>query len=161
MPPAVIAGIAIAGAAIGAIGAIRQGQAAQAAAEFNAKVAENNASSAKLQAKEEERRHRIVARKRIGATRAAIGASGISLEGSPLDVLEENAANAELDALTIRHAGEVANIDFLNRARVERFKGRQAKTNSFFNAGSTLLLGGASALSGLSSGGKLPSGAGA
>lgn len=56
-------------------------------------------------AREQERQYRVAGEKAIGAQRASIGASGIALEGSSQDALEESAANIELDALTIRHNG--------------------------------------------------------
>jgi len=71
------------------------------------KAADNAADQAKQAARENARRQSVEARKRIGLMRANYGASGVSIEGSPLDVLEESAANAELDRLTILHGGSV------------------------------------------------------
>jgi len=130
---------AVAGTAIQAVGAIREGQAAQAAANFNAQVATQNSAQAVLQAKEEERRHRIIARKQRGTQRVAAAAGGIEVTGSALDVLSESAANAELDALTIRHAGEIGALGFLNEARLSRFEGRAARTAAGFRAVGFLL----------------------
>lgn len=50
------------------------------------------------------RLQRSLARKEIGATMAAYGASGVTLEGSPLEVLHESFANAEMDTKRIRDA---------------------------------------------------------
>jgi len=71
------------------------------------KQADQAADQAKQAARENARRQNIEARKRIGLMRANYGASGVSIEGSPLDVLEESAANAELDRLTILHGGSI------------------------------------------------------
>jgi hypothetical protein len=69
------------------------------------KAANNAADQAQQAARENARRQSIEARKRIGLMRANYGASGVAIEGSALDVLEESAANAELDRLTILHGG--------------------------------------------------------
>ena len=143
------------GAVIQAVAVIREGQAAAAAGEFNAQISEENARLINEKTTEELRRHRIVSRKLLGTTRARIGASGVAFQGSVIDVLEETAANAELDALTIRHGGQVQELSFLNTATIERFKGEQAKKGSKLKATGIILSG----LSGAA--GDLPSGAGA
>lgn len=74
--------------------------------------------------------------------RAAYGASGVSLEGSPLDVLENSAAEAELDALTIRYKGKVGAMGSESEAATQRARASNAKTEGYYNAG-TALLGGA------------------
>jgi len=141
------------GTAVQVSGQIKAGKAAKAAGEFNARVAEENAEAARLQAAEKERRFRISSRKLLGLTRARIGGSGVAFDGSVLDVLEETVSNAELDALTIRHAGEVSALAFLNQASVERFKGEAARRNANLKAVGTLLQGAGAIF------GKLPSGA--
>lgn len=133
------------GTAISAYGSIREGQAVDAASQYNAQVAENNALQAIDQATEEERRHRILARKQLGAMRAGYGASGIEVDGSALDVLEDSAATAERDALTIRYGGQVRAQGFRNEARLERFRGSNARTQSYLTAASTVLFGAAKA----------------
>lgn len=128
------AGAMAAGAALSAVGSIRGGNAVANAAEYNAQNAEANAQESRQQASEEERRVRVQARKQIGAARANYGASGVTTEGSALDVLEESAANAELDALTVRHQGEMKARNFEQYANMERFKGREAKVAGYLGA---------------------------
>lgn len=130
-------------AALQAVGAIQQGQAAKAAANYNAQVADNNAAMARAQAAENARRQRIMGAKALGSIRAGYGASGVTLEGSPLDVLEESAMNAELDALSIEHAGLVKSLGFQNEAALDRFGGRNAARAGYMGAASALLGGGA------------------
>jgi hypothetical protein len=122
-----------------AVGAISEGNAKKAAADYNARMALNNAAQTRVQAAEEERRSRIMARKQIGSMRAGYAKSGVTMEGSPLDVLEESASTAELDALTIRHGGEVKAQAFENEARLESWKGKQARTQGYLTAASSLL----------------------
>jgi hypothetical protein len=135
-----------AGGLMSAVGAINQGNSAKAAADYNAQVAEQNAELSRQQGIEEERRTRIMAKKQLGDMRANYGASGITLEGSPLDILEESAAAAELDALTVRHAGDSRAIGYRNEAAQERFSGRQARTSGYFSASGSLLSGAGQAM---------------
>ena len=129
----------IIGTTILAASEIRKGQAAANAATFNAAIARQNAQISLEQANEVERRHRIMARKNLGTARARIGGAGIAFEGSALDFLEETTATAEMDALTIKHAGQIQNLAFLNQASLELFKGEQAKKSSQLSAVGTLL----------------------
>lgn len=127
--------LAAVGSTLGVIGAIRQGNTEKAAGDFNAQLAEENAAQAQSQAQEEERRHRISSKKTIGDIRASIGASGVTLEGSPEDILAESAANAELDALNIRHKGALRGSAFREEAKLQRFYGKQARTAGYIQAG--------------------------
>lgn len=153
------------GPAISAIGQIREGEAANSAAQYNAQVAEQNAQTTLAQSAEEERRLRVMARKQIGDARANYGASGVSLEGSPLDVLEESAATAELDALTVRYGGQQKAQAYRNEAKLERFRGKNSKTSGYLSAAGTLFQAGgkaaASGAGGGSGGGGGSSGGGA
>lgn len=137
----------LAAAAIGAVGSIQQGQAGKTAANYNAQLAQNNATYAGQQSAEEARRQRIMGAKAVGAARAGYGASGVSIEGSPLDVLEESARSAELDALSIEHGGQVRSIGFRNEATLDRFRGSAASRAGYMGAAATLLKGGAQAYS--------------
>jgi hypothetical protein len=148
-----------AGTGMEVAGILQQGLAEEKASEYNAKNAENNAKLAREQGYEEERRQRIQSRKQLGDMRASYGASGVTMEGSAMDVLGESAAMAELDAQTIRQAGEAKAAAFESDARYERFKGHQAKTASRF-AATTTILKGASKMGG-SGAAAAPGGAGA
>lgn len=131
------------GSAFSALGAIQQGNAAKAAGDYNAALYERNAQIAQQQAQVDENRQRRLSAMRAGANRAAVGASGISVEGSPLDILESNAAQEELDALMIRWNG--ANAAASNRASgaLASAQGRAAQRAGYMQAGSAILLGGA------------------
>lgn len=120
---------------------LREGAIAQQVGEFNAQSAENNAKMSEYQSREEERRLRVQAKKDIGDARAQIGASGVQLEGSPLDVLQKSASDAELDALTLRHAGAVRAQSFRSQAGLERAQGRNARIGSYLSASGNLLRG--------------------
>ena len=111
------------------------------AAEDNAQMAELNAFLAIKQSKEDARRIGVLASKVISAQRAAYGASGVTLEGSPLDVIEESAANAELDILTAKQQGKAAAFGLSQQAEQYRAEGRTAKTLGFINAGASAFSG--------------------
>lgn len=132
------------GGIVEAGGHIYEGNAAGAAADYNAAASRQKAAQAEQQAAEEERRARIQSRKQIGESRAAVGASGVQLEGSPLDAIEESAMNAELDALTIRHQGQVKKQGFLADAQLSEFEGKTARTAGYIRAASSVLKTGSS-----------------
>lgn len=140
---AVQVAVTVAAAALQAASAIKEGQAASNVAKFNAKVAENNAIATRQQAAEEEARQRRESRRDQGKQRAAFGKAGVTLEGSPLEVLQDSTLGSELDAQTTRHIGLLRAQGFINSAELQRAKAKSARSNSFFRAG-TALLGGAS-----------------
>jgi hypothetical protein len=117
------------------------GASAQSAANEQARIDEQNAQIVRKQFAENERRFRIGTKREIGGMRAAIGASGVTLEGSPLDALGESAANAELDALTIRHGGEMKARGLELEAGFGRRRGRAAFNTGVLSAAGTLLEG--------------------
>lgn len=129
------------GTAFSAIGAIQQGQAANSAAKYNAAVAGQRATAAKQQAAADMDKKRRDTVRRLGSIRAAYGASGVTLEGSPLDVLAESAANAELDVLTIKYKGDLEATGYGNEATLETARGQQARTAGYMGAGAALLTG--------------------
>lgn len=122
-------------------GAIMSGQQQAAASEYNAEVAEQNAVAAKQKAAYEEEAHRQNLKKIMSSQRALYGASGVDIEGSPLLVMEDTAAQGELDALAIRYGGDVAAAQQRSAANLYRMQGRNAKMSGFWNAGSSLLSG--------------------
>lgn len=139
----------IAGTVLSAVGSIQQGIAASNAAKFNAKVAQNNAIAARQNAAENARRERRLGRLRQGARRAASGAFG-NIEDD-LDLLEDNAREDELAALTIIHQGELQAISQQNQASLFRSQGSAALTAGFVSAAGTLIGGGGRIFSGLES----------
>lgn len=100
----------VAGASIGALGAIQQGKAAKASATYNAEVATNNAAIAKqnasFAAQEGTANTEAAAmqnRAKVGAITANQGASGVDVNsGSSIDVRSSAAELGELNALTVR-----------------------------------------------------------
>lgn len=133
---------AIGSMVVGVLGTFMSARAQSNAARYNAQVAENQATLATQAASENERRQRVLDKKNLGAIRAAYGASGITLDGSPQDVIEESAMNAELNALTIRHGGAVTALGYQNSARLDRYRAGSAMAEGGITAAGQLLAGG-------------------
>ena len=144
MAAPIVAGV---GGLVSAFGSNQAGQAAQDEANFNASIKKQQARITLDQAAEDERRLRVQAGKVIGGIKTSIGASGVKNEGSALDVLQESMANAELDALTTRHQGQLKAWALQVGAQGDEMAGRNARTASAFNTAGALLSGGASVIS--------------
>lgn len=148
----------IASTALSAFGQIAQGNAQQAAANYNAQVSEMNAKIADQQAKDaiergkqEEQHKRMATAQLEGKQKAAMAATGLDLSfGSPLDTLVDTAELGEKDALTIRtntyreaysHNVQAANLR--NQASLQRMEGSAAKKAGIIGAVGTVLSGAA------------------
>lgn len=105
----------------------QQGKAQAAAADFNARTAEQEAAS-------KESLIRTQSARQMGTTRSQIGKSGATSAGTPLLVLAESAANAEIDALNAQYTGQ-------RQAALYRAGGANAKAQGRAMAGTTLLSG--------------------
>ncbi|MCA3701415.1 MAG: hypothetical protein INF12_00015, partial [Methylobacterium sp.] len=129
-------GATVAGAGISAIGAINQGDAANAAAKYNANAMEQDArranEEAAARAGEVARRTRQV----LASSRAGAGANGFDLDGSVDDLLGQAERQGNLDALTAIYEGGVRAQELRNKAKLTRFEGKQAQ-----RAGYTAALG--------------------
>ncbi len=121
-------------AAFNVVGALSSANAERKAQNFNAAVAERNATVARSSAAADAATQDREARRRIGAARAAYGAAGVQLEGSPLDVVEDSAAQAELDKMNILYKGELQAIGQTDTASLSRSRASSATTAGIFGA---------------------------
>ena len=135
--------IAVASAAMSAMGQMQAGKAANSAAQYNAQVANNNAIAARQTAAEDRKRFDRQTKLRMGTLRAG---------GASLDLLEDSAMQEELEALSILHGGEIQAQGFENTATLERAKGAAAKSAGISGAAGSLLKGAGSAYGGFSAG---------
>lgn len=155
--------LAIAAAATSAASAIAAGQQARrqanqqaAAAEYNAAVAQNQATQAFAAGAERENIQRRQAAQQLSEQRAAFAQSGLDpSSGSALDVQLQSARNAELDALQTRYEGILTGQNYQQQAAlgvyeggVLRASGRAAQRTSYVTAAGNLLSGAASAYGG-------------
>lgn len=119
--------MAIGGTVMQASAMRAQGKAESAAAEFNARSAEQEAAAKESLIRQE-------AARRMGTIRSQIGKSGATTAGTPLLVLAESAANAEIDALNAQYTGQ-------RQAALYRAGGANAKAQGRVMAGASLLSG--------------------
>lgn len=132
MPPAAVLGVALAAAAIGAgiqvAGNIQQAKAAKASAEFNAKVAENEAVRVEQERSEDNRRLRIRNRRLQATQRVLTAKGGVTEAGSPLEIMAETAGELELDVLDLNRARFAKVQQLKGVAEITRFEGRARAT---------------------------------
>jgi len=98
------------------------------------KAARQNAALARMHAEEDARRSRREVEALMGKQRALVAASGTTLEGSPLLILQDTAREAEIEVRHILRGGA-------SRADAFRRAGGAASRAGFIDAGSTLLSG--------------------
>lgn len=132
-----------AAAGVSAAGQIQASEATARASEFNAQVGQEKAGIQVTQTAADVARARREGRTRAGASRAAAGALG-GLQGSALDILESSAVQEELDILTIRQRGRIAEKDLLTGARLDILQAKSTRAAGKIGAASTVLRGTAS-----------------
>jgi hypothetical protein len=156
----------VASSAMQAVGAVQQGKMAAAqgkaqmeAANYNARMKEIEAGITREQSNAREEQQRRQARQLLGRQRAAVAQAGIGWGGSALDIMEESATLAELDALTIRYEGDLKARGLLAEAEFDKYsgqvamaQGKAAKTASYISAAASLLSGAAGAYKGMGAG---------
>ena len=131
----------LASAAVGAIGAIQQGNAQAAAANYNAQVQEQNAKTAQDQAASVAGQKIRESRQKLAAGRAAVMQSGFEVSGSPLDVLDQAETQGYLDYLTAIYDGKVAATGYRNNAQLLKTEAKNAKTAGTIGAATNILSG--------------------
>lgn len=136
MGPELIAVLQVATTAVGAIAGGRQ-QAAS--AKIYAQLAERDAELARRRALREERGVRDRAERLRGTIRARTGRAGVTLEGSPVEVLAQTTTDEESDVTAIRETGEAAAHRSLVEAAERRFRGETTEALAYLGAGSSLL----------------------
>lgn len=97
---------------------------------YKAQVAQANAENAGRQASAEQERSRRESRQVLGAQRAGIAESGTAFTGSNLDIIRQDTAAAELDALNIQYAGELERKGLLNEAEAFRYNERVLRSKA-------------------------------
>jgi hypothetical protein len=150
----------VAGAGVGAYGAISAGNAAQSAANYQGQVAANNAIIADQNAKAataagnaQAEQQRMKTNAIIGAQMAGQASSGLDTgSGSPLDVRTSTKELGELDVLTIRNNAarqaygyQTQSSSFTAQGALDRLTGANAATAGDIG-GISSILGGASSV---------------
>ena len=127
LPPHAV-GSSVGSGYLSSVAARSQGRAVQSASRFNARTIRSQAS-------QQAGRMRTAARQEIGAQRAAFGASGLQMAGSPLDLVVSNAMELERRAVETQLAGEQeANIE-ITRGKTAREQARRISASSLLQGG--------------------------
>ena len=139
----------MASAGMGAYAAYQQGKQQKAMADYNAKIAENEAI-AQQQAIESERQRLADAQRGMKAKqRMSVSSRGGLAEGTDLMSLAEQAKVMQLDQLELMRQKNLAGVRGASQAAMSRYQGQMAKTSGRWTAGTNLVGGAASATSAL------------
>lgn len=123
--------IALVGAAaLSAVGGLAAAQSQKETAEFNALQAERDAAAAEAESKEEARRIRHQGRRLRGEQVNQAAASGLTITGSILDILADDAMEIELQALDAERQGELSSIRGREEASLTRSIGKSQARQS-------------------------------
>ena len=142
MPAAAVQAIVMAvGATVSAGAAVYSGIQQKKAADYNAKMSEQNAKAIDVQTREAIRRQREQNRAILSAQRASALTSGVAETGSTLLVAMENARNLERNVTDIATQGNAQQYAALNQATLSRMQGSAAMTSGLLQGTGTLLSG--------------------
>jgi hypothetical protein len=141
--------LGIIGGVIGAIGSIASAQASANATNAQAAAYERQAALERQQANYNADQQQSKAIKLISSQRSAMLAAGVSLQGTPTDVLVDTTQQTNLDVQAIRYNGEIKAQNFESQAGALRAKASAQETAGAFGAISPLIKG----FGGVSSGG--------
>jgi len=131
----------VVGTAISAFSSIQAGRQQKAASRYNAKMQMIQAERERSAKLLEERRHRQQSTRLLARQRSLYLKAGVALEGTPLEVIGQTAAESEIDAMIIRATGKGRYLDRLTMAGMLKKMGKEYETAGYLRAGSTLLTG--------------------
>jgi len=136
---ATMAVVGLVGGGLKAFGQFQQGQTAEDVAESNAQILDDQADIIKQGAKLDEFRKRKQLKQFVGTQTASHAKSGVEFTGSPLDVIQDTVANAELEISIGKFNSEVASRRKKSEAGRTRFAGEAAGKAGTIGALSTVL----------------------
>ena len=139
--PALAIPLIVAGTVVSAGAAVYSGIQQKKAADYNAKMSEQNAKAIDVQTREAIRRQREQNRAILSAQRASALTSGVAETGSTLLVAMENARNLERNVTDIATQGNAQQYAALNQATLSRMQGSSAMTSGVLQGTGTLLSG--------------------
>ena len=131
----------VAGTAVSAGASVYSGIQQKRAADYNAKMSEQNAKAIDVQTREAIRRQREQNRAILSAQRASALTSGVAETGSTLLVAMDNARNLERNVTDIATQGNAQQYAAINQATLSRMQGSAAMTSGLLQGTGTLLSG--------------------
>lgn len=130
----------------------QQAESAQRAAEYNNRLASQEAHNRELEAAEQARRARIENRRRMASIRARLAGSGtLTTTGTPLAILGESSSNLDLQIQDALRATNMQATAMRAQGQMGLWEAGQAQSAASLSAIGTGLGGFSSALSGYSS----------
>ena len=137
------------------LGGIQQGAAAEAAGrqaealgEWNRQAGMVRAGERLVSSGQDAARLQTANRLRMGQARASAAASGVALEGSPLEALAFNAGQQAMDVEALLRQGEMDTRDLLAEAEMARWQGKTARVQARQQASAAYMRAGTSLLTG-------------
>ncbi len=130
-----------AGTGLKVAGALQEGRAEGQAADFNARVARQQARGERDNAAAEASDYRRGEMRKLSASRTARLATGVTMAGSPLLVDEATVREVALGSSRIAHGGTVRGMRLDQDAMLSKMQGKAARTASYYKAGTSLLNG--------------------
>jgi len=151
--------LALTGAGVSAYSSYQQGKSASAQAkteaawhDYNAKVAKREAEAERKAADFESIQHTRKTKQILARHRALVGKSGVTMEGSPLLLAEDTAAQLAIEGANIRTTGERRIGAWKSRSILDTAKAYAARSSAkglkkagAYKAGASILQGGAMA----------------
>jgi hypothetical protein len=114
---------------------------AEAVADYNAVLAENEAVLLARAKRDQEQALRKQSERLEGRQATIIAASGVELSGSPFQTLADTYFNTEKDAAMIRYAGSIEQMQKQSEAALARTEGRARASALRYQAYGSLLTG--------------------
>jgi len=133
--------LAAVGIGLTAYGMLRKGMASEAAHEYNAAVLEEEARQEQIRLHFIKERIRRQKAQMMGAQRAGYAKAGVKLEGTPLQVMADTAAQYEKDIIIEDYNTRVTIARKRAGASAERIAGEEAVVSAVTMAGGTVLSG--------------------
>ena len=128
------------GGAVTAYSQYEAGQAAKATANYNAKLAENEALAKEQQAHIESQQMQKQKERLIASQRAGFAKGGaVVTEGTPLLLMAEQAGTAELDILNQQRNRAMESTSLKSEASMQRYQGKQTARAANIQAAGTVL----------------------
>lgn len=126
-----------------AVGLISQGFGENKQAQINAKIYEAQARNIEAQGQILSNQYRTKANQLQGTAVTTAARGGLKISGSVASSISQSMEQLALDESYEQYNLSVQKQQALDNARLQRYKGRQAIMNGFYNAGATALKSGA------------------
>ena len=133
------AGLPVIGGVFGAFGAVQNARSQIKMARYNERIATENAMLFREKAKRDASYVKEMGLKHLGAMKASVGASGVTMDGSFLDVLHESARNVKRDELETIYQGELQARAAMQEAKMATLQRQAVKKALPFQMASSLL----------------------